>query len=132
MKLARPLATLVAAASIGAAGCALLSKSDPVVPRYFSPEPAAAAEPALVVPAAAPLELRLGRVNAGSYLRDKIVFRNSAYEVGYYEERRWTEKPEAYVRRALARALFDRRGIHQVISGPAPTLEVEVTAFEEV
>jgi cholesterol transport system auxiliary component len=132
MKLARALSLLVTAASIGGSGCALISKSDPVVPRYFSPEHATAAGPALAASAAAPLELRLGRVNAGAYIRDKLVFRSSAYEVGYYEERRWTEKPEAYVRRALARALFDSRGVHQVVSGAAPTLEVEMTAFEEV
>src|SRR5258706_12526192 len=128
---------VVVAGSIAAlllqAGCALMSKSDPVVSRYFSPESAAKlAEP--VAPPIAPngLELRLGRVNAASYIRDKMVVRSSPYEVGYYEGRRWTEKPESYVRRALARALFDRRGVRQITYGAGTTLDVDLIAFEEV
>jgi len=78
------------------------------------------------------LELRLGRVNAASYIRDKTVVRSSPYEVGYYEGRRWTEKPESYVRRALARALFDRRGVRQITYGAGTTLDVDLIAFEEV
>jgi cholesterol transport system auxiliary component len=56
----------------------------------------------------------------------------SPIEVTPYETLQWTEEPEAYVRRALARALFDERPIDEVVSGAAPTLEVEVIAFEEV
>ena len=81
---------------------------------------------------AAGLELRLGRVNADAYIKDRIVHRDSAYEVGYYDDRVWTEKPEAYVRRALARALFDERGVTQLLSGVGATLDVDVVAFEEV
>ncbi len=110
-------------------GCALTSKSDPLVARYFSPE--SAATPVDPVPLRGH-ELRLGRVNSAAYIKDKIVFRDSAYEVGYYEERRWTEKPETYVRRALGRALFDRRGIQQIMYGSGTTLDVDVIAFEEV
>lgn len=110
-------------------GCALTSKSDAFVSRYFTPESAAIpAEPV----ATSGSELRLGRVNSAAYIKDKIVHRDSAYEVGYYEERRWTEKPEIYVRRALSRALFDRRGIRQVVYGAGATLDVDVIAFEEV
>ncbi len=110
--------------------CALLSKSDPITPRYFSPEPVATshAEPALD----SGLELRFGRVNAGASIRDRMAFRDSTYEVGYYDERLWTDKPEAYVKRALARALFDRRGVRQILSGIGTTLEVDVVAFEEI
>ena len=112
-------------------GCALLTKSDPLVLRYFSPEPSA---PPKAAPRAAGsgLELRLGRVNADAYIKDRIVHRDSAFEVGYYDDRVWTEKPESYVRRALARALFDDRGLRQVLSGAGLTLEVDVVAFEEV
>jgi len=112
-------------------GCALLMKSDPTVPRYFSPGPAAPST-AAVRAASSGLELRLGRVNADAYIKDRIVHRDSTYEIGYYEDRVWTEKPESYVRRALARAIFDDRGVSQVLSGASVTLEVDVVAFEEV
>jgi cholesterol transport system auxiliary component len=122
----------LAAALALAPACALLSKSEPNVPRYFSPETATAtAAPPAPAPASG-LELRLGVVNADGYIKDKIVHRDSAFEVGYYEERLWTDKPEAYVRRALARDLFDRRGVREVVSGVGTTLDVDVVAFEEV
>lgn len=110
-------------------GCALLSKSDVFVSRYFTPESATT-----VADPCAPngMELRLGRVNSAAYIKDKLIFRGSAYEIGYYEEKRWTENPGVYVRRALTRALFDRRGLRQIVSGVGPTLDVDVIAFEEV
>lgn len=113
-------------------GCALLTKSDPLVLRYFNPEPSAPPKATLRTAAGNGLELRLGRVNADAYIKDRIVHRDSAFEVGYYDDRVWTEKPESYVRRALARALFDERGLRQVLSGASLTLEVDVVAFEEV
>jgi cholesterol transport system auxiliary component len=110
-------------------GCALLSKSEPMVPRYFSLEPAA--EPRA---SAAPtdLQLRLGPVTSGSEIRQNLVVRDAAQELSYSEERRWTEKPEAYLRRALSQELFERRGVRRVISGPSLSIEVELVSFEEV
>jgi cholesterol transport system auxiliary component len=110
--------------------CALLSKSEPFVPRYFSPEAPSAGRFEPVAPSG--LELRLGRVNAQASVKASIMRRDSAYEVAYYEERLWTEKPEVYVRRAIARALFDDGGVRHVLSGVATTLDVDVIAFEEV
>jgi ABC-type uncharacterized transport system auxiliary subunit len=115
-----------------ASACALLSKSEPNVPRYFSPETSVAPAAGTASAQASGLELRLGVVKADGYIQDKIVHRDSAYEVGYYDERLWTDKPEAYVRRALARDLFDRRGVREVVSGVGTTLDVDVVAFEEV
>ncbi len=112
-----------------APGCALLSKSDPITPRYFSAD---STEPSMPRPDARGLELRLGRVNADAYIKDRIVHRDSAFEIGYYDDRVWTEKPDAYVRRALARALFDERGVTQLLSGVGATLDVDIVAFEEV
>lgn len=133
----RALVTLGAlAALVASGGCALLTKAEPLEPRFFTPETTARPGGGAGAPGGASatrgLELRLARVNAGSSIRDRLVYRDSGHEVGYYEERRWTEKPEAYVRRALARALFERRGVAQVIAGAAPTLDVDVIAFEEV
>jgi cholesterol transport system auxiliary component len=114
-----------------APGCALLTKSEPVIPRYFSPEAPAPSKPTLAGGGAG-LELRLGRVTADAYIKDRLVHRDSAFEIGYYDDRVWTEKPEAYVRRALARALFDERGVTQLLSGVGATLDVDIVAFEEV
>ena len=104
-------------------------------PRYFTPETLAARpDPSGVAQGMRPVELdlRLGRVNAASYVKDRIAFREKSFEVGYYDELRWTEKPEAYLRRALGRALFDEQGVRQILSGVGPTLDVELDAFEEV
>lgn len=121
-----------------AVGCALTSKSEPMTPRYFSPDEArgrgqiaasTTGEREVETHAA---ELRLGRITAASYLGERIVFRDSNYELGYYEERRWTERPEAYLRRAVARALFEDRGLRRVVSGAAPTLDIELSELAEL
>lgn len=115
--------------AVALSGCALLSKSEPVVPRYFAAEyegepPAARARPEL--------QLRLDRVEGGSHLRERMVARTAAHEFSFYEDRRWLERPEVYLRRALARTLFEERGVVEAISGRAVTLEVELIAFEEL
>jgi ABC-type uncharacterized transport system auxiliary subunit len=126
-------ATLRAAAVLAFTGCALTSKADLVDIRYFSPE-RVKAELASEAPPTTPEEafrVRLGRVSSGSNLRERIAYRDDEYELGYYEELRWAERPETYVRRDLARSLFETHGFHRVLSGDAPTLEVEVLAFDD-
>jgi len=111
--------------------CALTSKGTAVEPRFFSPdfsEPSAPAGP----PGAAPLELRLGRMESASHLEERMAYRVHASELGYSDDRRWSERPEEYLRRALERELFERSNIRRVLSGAATTLDVELTAFEEV
>jgi len=131
-------ATLLAALG---AGCALTSKGVPLDARYFTPEATAeppsatatstSAEPS--VPAdAAPLALRLGTVEPASYVDQRIAYRIPGSELGYYDDRRWTESPDEYLRRALERELFERRGMRRIISGPAPVLDLELTAFDEL
>ena len=112
-------------------GCALTSKADAVSPRFFSPEPETRAK---VLPETeeAALELRLGEVEAASHLEERISYRLHASELAYYEDRLWTEAPEQYLRRALERELFEHRHIRRVVSGAGATLEVELTAFEEL
>lgn len=117
----------------GLPGCALLTKSSPIVPRYFEPETDLRSEQTSNVPAASgEKRLRLGRIEASPHLRERMVYRTSELEVGYYENRRWTERPEAYVRRALSRSLFERHGIVPVVSGAASNLDAELVAFEEI
>jgi len=128
-------AVCCAAVSTTLSACALTSKSDPLRPRYFSPETGGSDSATPASAFGAPgngLSLRLGRVSASSNLREPIVFRRSELEFGYYDDRRWTERPEVYVRRALSRALFEQRGVTRAMTGLTPTLEVELVAFEEV
>lgn len=123
-------------------GCALTSKADVVEIRYFSPEQVkphlnggdastAQAAPGAPAPNGA-LDVRLGRISSGSNLRDRIAFRDAAYELGFYEGFRWTERPETYVRRELGRTLFEEHGMHRVFNGSAPTVDVEVIAFDDL
>jgi cholesterol transport system auxiliary component len=110
-------------------GCALLGKNEPLVPRYFTPDYPTDAPTA---PARSDLQLRLGRVEGWSHLRERMAVRHSAREISYYEDRHWTERPEIYLRRALSRTLFEERGVVASLSGRAVTLEVELIAFEEI
>ncbi len=113
----------------GQSGCALTGKADALSPRYFSPEHVVAVQTA---PNAERLELRLGQVSSASHLDERIAYRLSGSEVGFYDDRRWTEIPEAYLRRALERELFEQRGLERIVTGSTPTLDVELTAFEEL
>ena len=127
----------VAIVGVSLAGCALLTKDDPVEPKYFTPEsgdgtlgPKRAAAGASS--AATGLTLHLGRVGAGSYLKERIVHRDSDHELGFYENRRWTERPETYLQRALELTLFEERGVGRALAGAAPTLTADLIDFEEV
>ena len=103
-------------------GCALLGKNDPIVPHYFTPELDGDAPRA---PVRSDLQLRLGRVEGWSHVRERMAVRSSARELFYYEDRRWTERPEIYLRRALSRTLFEERGVIASLSGRAVTLDFE-------
>lgn len=114
-----------------APGCALTSKADPVLFRYFTPNLAPLPAPPREARAQRGLDLRLGRIDSAPYIKERIAFHEADHEVGYYDELRWTEKPELYLRRAMSRALFEEQGIRQLIVG-TPTLEIRLEAFEEV
>ncbi len=120
-----------------ASGCALTGKADVVPPRYFDPElaqPRDAHDASAARPTAgeeAP-EIRLGRVSAASHLRERFVVRSSDVAVDFDEVRRWTERPEVYLRRRLSRSLFEQRGMRQGMNYLSPVLDVELTAFDEV
>jgi cholesterol transport system auxiliary component len=113
--------------------CALTRNTPAREVHYFSPElsPPLATVPA-PVGAAAPVPLRLGHVDHIDVLGHRIVHRTSAVELALYETRRWTERPDEYVRRALLDALFETRPFARALTGAAPTLDVELLAFEEV
>lgn len=111
-------------------GCALTQKAKPLEVTYYTPEHVRSGVTSRQ-PAPSPA-LRLGRVASGTDLGARIVYGDGAYRVGYYDGRRWTERPELYLRRSLTRALFEESGFRRAMSGDAPTLDVEVLNFEEV
>jgi ABC-type uncharacterized transport system auxiliary subunit len=121
----RPLVLLVGIAL--AAGCISAPESPPPV-RYFSLEGRSEGEPSRV---AAGLPLTLRHVRAPGYFSERIVWRRSDVEVGFYDDRRWSEPPAAIVERGLARELFVASGISRT-EEKAPSLDVSVTGFEEV
>ena len=117
--------------AVMALSCALTSKADPLSPRYFTPTSALGSQAPAREPSSVH-ELRLGQVDSAAHLEERIAYRVSDTELGYYEDRRWTEPPEQYLRRALEGELFEERGLRRVISGSAPTLDVELVSFEEL
>jgi cholesterol transport system auxiliary component len=130
----RSIAYAAAVLACGAvlAGCALTSKADALYYRYFTVDASAVAKAETQDSARSVTRLRIGRVRSSGHLRNRIVYRTSPVEIGVYDDLRWTERPEEYVRRALAHALFDERGLTQVVAGAGPTLDVELLAFEEI
>jgi ABC-type uncharacterized transport system auxiliary subunit len=114
-----------------ASGCALLTKGEPVEPRYFTPE-APEVDSAGKARDTTGLSVRLGHVGGGSYLKERIAYRDSDHEFGFYADRRWTERPEVYLQRAIERSLFEDRGLKRALSSSAPTLTVDLIEFEEV
>jgi ABC-type uncharacterized transport system auxiliary subunit len=119
------------------ASCSVLSKNKPLEVRYFAPPSGTTSQ--LVAsrgdesfaPSPPTTRLRLGRVDASAYLRERIAYRDSAVGLRLYDDLRWTEDPDAFVRRAITHALFDRR-LEQALGGAVPVLDIEVLAFEEV
>lgn len=115
---------------VGLASCALTSKSPPLDVHYFAPPiHPVATEHRQLEPRA---QLQLGRIVPSQLLRHHVVVRMSPVELQRYETMRWTDSPEAYVRRSLALALFEGHPLEQAIGGDAPMLDVDVLAFEEV
>lgn len=137
MKIQRGMILLVALSALGGlslgslSGCALLSKSAPLTPRYFTPDLSPGADQPRPEHKSGQ-KLRLGSVKAGPHLRERMAYRTSEQEVAYYNERRWTERPEAYLSRALSRSLFEEHGFVRAISGASHTLDAELVAFEEI
>lgn len=117
------------AAALLLAGC--LFRPDAEL-RWFQPDSQAVAGAATEEEAhpAGAAALRLRRVQAAPFLRDRIVWRSDV-EYGVYEHRRWTQMPASYVEQALRHELFNHRGLRRG-EITAPALDVDVRAFDEV
>lgn len=111
-----------------ASGC--LAPREPADPRYFSPAAPPVMRDGATQTDAGP-ELRLRRVFAAFYLRDRMVWRRGV-EVGFSDLLRWTEPPANYVHERLEQELFVRRGLRRVTRPGAPALTVELLAFDDV
>jgi ABC-type uncharacterized transport system auxiliary subunit len=117
----------VVALAVGLAGC--LFPDPPAPPRYFAPDTPTARSP---VDASPPTGVRIGIVRSPLHLREMMTWRRSDVEYGFYEQRRWTELPSAYVERALERELFGVQRIPPGNGPDAPVVTAELIAFEEV
>lgn len=120
---------LTSLAVVFAAGCALTSRSQPYQVKWYTPEVLHAEAPPPRSPGPA---LRLGAVRSGPELERRIAWSNGAYQMAFYDDRRWTERPARFVTSALRRVLFETRGLQSTDQPTAPLLEVEVVSFEEV
>jgi ABC-type uncharacterized transport system auxiliary subunit len=115
-------------AFIALAGC-VFRQSDP--PRYFRPDSAALSSESTSDDGTPEKAIRLRAVRARPFLRERIVWRTPT-EYGMYEQRRWSELPEAYVEQALASALRRQGHIDLTDDARVPNLYANVTAFDEV
>ena len=129
--MSRTIVTGVLLCASALAGCAFFGKSEPLAPHYYSADTGDTGA-AQAAPRDEGLALRLGSVLSASHLRQHIAYRRSERGLSFYQERRWAERPEMYLERALVRALFQEGGAAQVVSGPAPTLTVELLEFVEL
>lgn len=75
--------------------------------------------------------VRLRAVEGAAALERRVLWRLSDVELGYAGEEQWTEAPAAYVGAALARELFEVRGLVRRADPDAPVLDVVVRRFEE-
>ncbi len=113
--------------------CALascISTNDPQHIRFFAVDPAPQAESPS--PASSSATFRLRRSSAAMHLRERMVWRRSAVEYGFSEDRRWTELPIEYVERAILDDLVRGRGLQRSEAPGAPALDLELLAFDEV
>ena len=113
-------------------GC-LLRTPDP--PRFFRPSSAtldAAAGDAADHPATEGIPIRLRAVRSEPFLRERIVWRVSQVEYGFYEQRRWIDLPAHYVERALRIRLRSTPGLRLTNDPRAVELHVDVLAFDEL
>ncbi len=117
--------------AVALTGCALTRNAPPLDVKYFDVEVPGTTTTHAATIAPAPRALALGRVRSSEFLRNRIVHREGDV-LGAYETARWTEYPEAYLRRSLAHALFDEGRFAESLGRDVPTLDVELVAFEEV
>lgn len=133
----RLVLALAALAGLFLPGCALFSKGEPGVLRYFSLDGRPASRPpdagdGQTTSSEGAPKLRLGRVTGLVHLEERLVARDTAHELEFSPDLRWSEPPAEALKRILARVLFEERGLSRVVGGAGPTLDVELTALDEL
>jgi ABC-type uncharacterized transport system auxiliary subunit len=84
-----------------------------------------------------PITLGVQPFTAATRYKDRILYRVSEVEVGFYEYDRWVEPPEEMVTRAVT-AVLRTSGLFQLVTSidnvrpPAWILSGEITRFDEV
>ena len=84
-----------------------------------------------------PFSLGIGKIRAPSRYRDRIVYRTSEYDLGFYEYSKWAESPDEMARRAL-RNIADRSGLfrrvdyNEMLPLADLVLEGELGSFDQV
>lgn len=116
-----------------AAGCLARNAAEP---RFFRPDSALlsdshAGDPPPASSGPIPV-VRLRAVDGEPGLRERVVWRASPLEYGFYEQRRWHELPASYVERALRAAFRKSARVRLSDDLHVPSLRVVVTAFDEV
>jgi ABC-type uncharacterized transport system auxiliary subunit len=122
----RLLYTLVM--TLGAGGC-LFGGGVPETAYYTLHTETPAAEASAT---AAPLRVHVNEFRvATEYKTDRLVYRESPYELKYYGYYRWAAPPEVLVRRKVREALAASKLFAAVDSNPATRADLEVDGFLE-
>lgn len=74
--------------------------------------------------------LRLGRIHSSDGINDRLMRRQSPFEVVYDDQVRWIEPPALALQRGVEEELFRRRGFVRD-ERAARRLDVELLGFEE-
>lgn len=106
-----------------------LAGSGPASIRYYSVTPPSGEREA---PPGTRREVRMRDALAAGHLRERMARRTSPVTLEFLELDRWSEPPIAYVERALARALFETGDFTRSESRAAPSVDIELLAFEGV
>ncbi len=124
-----PTTILLTALAAGAVSCGSYQKTD-----YFliDTRPAVAAGGETF-----PYSLAVAEVSAPSRYRERMVFRTSHLEAGYYENSRWMETPSDMVRAALinilqASGLFKQVADRELLPQPNLILRASILNFDQV
>lgn len=121
--------TLLLLSCLALGGCLSgLGEGDGTPIRFFSAQPDP--DPKGVT-ASEGLELRVRHVTAARHLSDRMVWRASDAEFGFYESRRWTELPVRWVEAALVQELREGHGVMKTDGLSALILDVHLIGFEE-
>ena len=114
-------------------GCLRSGDFTPI--RYYSVDPSTITPPS--VTHTWPIALGVRPLTAASRYRDRILYRLSEVEVGFYEYDRWVEPPEEMVTRVIIATVQAAGLFRQVLPAdsvqlPAWILSGEVLRFDEV